>query len=131
VFQIGSINCDQDLKSNIIYILDTGFNYIPNYNHNHLNFFKSIICNLEDEMSNLNKQFFIKEQILKKSYKNNNSTENIVYSHKDLIDANEESILEENFSYESLENFLAFKKRINTKDNLSNLHISKNCIFFN
>ena len=130
VFQIGLIVGNQILKDNIINILDKGFKYIPNYNNNPVNFFKSIICNLEDEMSNLNKQFFLKDQSFqKKLYAVSNSNNNI-YSHVNIIDSNDESILDENFSHESLENFLAFKKRINTKDNLNNLNISKNSIFF-
>ena len=130
VFQIGPINSNQILKDNIIYILDRGFKYIPNYNNNPVNFFKSIICNLEDEMSNLNKQFFIKDQLFQKELSKVVNSNNNIYSHFDLKDSTDESILDENFSFESLENFLAFKKRINTKDNLNNLHVSKNCIFF-
>ena len=35
-FQIGEINCEPTLKSSIIYILDKGFKFIPNYNLNPL-----------------------------------------------------------------------------------------------
>ena len=133
VFQIGTINCEHSLKSNIINVLDKGFKYIPNYNHNPVHFFKSIISNLEDEMSNLNKQFFIKEEIMRKALVNSKSKENDnVYniSYKDLNMSNEDSLLDDNFTCESLDNFLAFKKKINMKNNLNNIFTSKNCIFF-
>ena len=110
--------------SNIINILDKGFKYIPNYNSNNVHFFKSLISNLEDEMSNLNKQFFIKENILRKNFLNTNSiinNNNYNISNVDLNNSYEESLLDDNFTFESLDNFLAFKKKMNMKNNLDNI----------
>ena len=42
----------------------------------------------------------------------------------------EESFLNDNFSYESLEKFFEFRKKINCKNNLNNISISKESIFF-
>ena len=133
MFQIGTINCEQNLISNIINILDKGFKYIPNYNSDNLHFFKNVISNLEDEMSNLNKQFFIKENILRKNFLNTNSivnNNNYDISNVDLNNSDEESLLDDNFTFESLDNFLAFKKKMNMKNNLDNIYISKSSIFF-
>ena len=52
------------LKSSIINILDKGFKFIPNFNLKPFHIFNNIINTLEDEMFNLNKQFFIKNQSL-------------------------------------------------------------------
>jgi hypothetical protein len=132
-FQIGEINCEPTLKSSIIYILDKGFKFIPNYNLNPLHLFNTIIYNLEENMFNLNKQFFIKNYILNKSKNNNISNEVIDFTKEDLLNfesCNETSFLDDNFSHESLDNFIELKKKLNKKNNLDKINLSKDCILF-
>ena len=85
-------------------------------------------------MSNLNKQFFIKENILRRNFLNTNSivnnNNNYYISSVDLNNSYEESLLDDNFTFESLDNFLTFKKKMNMKNNLDNIYISKSSIFF-
>jgi hypothetical protein len=79
-------------------------------------------------MSNINKQFFIKEEIFRKSRDKAKEVDNLL--EYDFIGSNEESFLDEDLSFESLETFLNYKKKINTKNNLDNLNISKTSVFF-
>ena len=112
--------------------MDKGFKFIPNYNLNPLHFFNSIIINLENEIYNLNKQFFLKEQFLNNSKNTKISNECITLTQNeidDFVNSDEESFLNDNFTYESLENFFLFRKKLNTKNNLDHISLSKDCIF--
>ena len=60
--------------------------------------------------------------------KENNNNLNISYVNLNI--SNEESLLGDNFTCESLENFLALKKKMNMKNNFDNLYTSKSSIFF-
>ena len=114
-FQIGEINCDMSLKSSIINILNKGFKFIPNFNLKPIHVLYNIINTLEEEMFNLNKQFFIKKQTL------NRSNAVLTIDKNDLINlnlsSNESSFFDDNFTHSSFKIFLDFKRKLNRKNN--------------
>ena len=121
------------LKSSIINILDKGFKFIPNFNLKPFHIFYNIINTLEDEMFNLNKQFFIKNQSLNRPTNNIISPNEVIAIERDDIvnieSSNESSFLDENFSQNSLENFLDFKQKLNRKNKFKKYFTFKRLYF--
>jgi len=139
VFQIGNIDCDNNLKLSIINILDYGLKYIPTYNLDNHSFFSQLIFNLENNMININRQFFIKKEkieksILYESLRNNNlNCENFseISLHNFNSCGSSNSQENENSSKDvSLENFFNLKKKENYLNRLNNIGISEECFKF-
>jgi hypothetical protein len=123
----------------IINILDYGLKYIPTYNLDNHSFFSQLIFNLENNMLNINRQFFIKKEKIEKSIlydslrKNNSNCDNSSEISLNNFNLNvlTNSQEDENFSKdESLKNFFILKKKESYMKRLNNIGISEESFKF-
>jgi len=144
VFQIGNINYEKVFIESFVNILDYGLKYIPTYNIDPHSQFSQLIYTLENNMINLNRQFFLKQESLDRTkfYEslNNNYNDiniNVLQDNynKDVIindlDKSLENSEENIFNLVNpFEDFFNYKKRIKFKNKLNNIGISGDCFKF-
>ena len=126
-----SLNYDYDKIISISKILDLGFKFVPNFYSNELDFFKFLLCDLDNSFYNFNKRLFL--NVNNNSSKDNNvntNNNNISNSYfdfnkiyKSLKCSNNFKNINLNFFYS---NTLEFRYDLYKLISLNKLYFSKN-----
>jgi hypothetical protein len=76
LYQIGELDIDSEFKDNIISLLEFGNKFVPNYFFNSIDFFNYLLCELDNNLLDLNMKLFFLEKNNSQSILNNYCIEN-------------------------------------------------------